>query len=68
MPQKLAEILELNRSIQLDVEAVIALCEGDRRTVVRLLIALVAVLNQEVERSRRNVSRGYVRKRLASKR
>ncbi|MBV9754298.1 MAG: hypothetical protein JO188_17380 [Hyphomicrobiales bacterium] len=68
MPQKPAETLELTRSIELDVEAVIALCEGDPRKAVRSLIALVAVLNQELERSRRNVSRGYVRKRLASKR
>ncbi|MBV8446380.1 MAG: hypothetical protein JO357_11355 [Hyphomicrobiales bacterium] len=68
MPQKPAETLKLTRSIELDVEAVIALCEGDPRKAVRSLIALVAVLNQELERSRRNVSRGYVRKRLASKR
>jgi len=47
--------------LEVDVEAVIAACDGNLRTAIRVLLIANRFLEAEVERLERAVSPGFVR-------
>ncbi|MBV8964495.1 MAG: hypothetical protein JOY97_15530 [Hyphomicrobiales bacterium] len=65
MPEKVAKTFTAKRSIEADVDIAISSCGGDARAAIRALIILLDHLSEELERTRANTSRGYVRKRIA---
>jgi hypothetical protein len=68
MPKEAANAIEVESAIEGDVDRAISTCGGDPRAAVRALIIMVDHLTEELDRARRDTSRGYVRKRLAPKR
>ena len=67
MPEEAAKAIEAESAIE-DVDRAVSSCGGDPRAAVRALIIMVDFLTEELDRARRNTSRGYVRRRLAPKR
>ena len=65
MPGKVAKTFTAKASIEADVDSAISSCGGDARAAIRALIILLDHLSEELERTRANTSRGYVRKRIA---
>ena len=68
MPKEAANAIEAESAIEGDVDRAISSCGRDPRAAVRALIIMIDHLTEELDRARRNTSRGYVRKRLAPKR
>jgi hypothetical protein len=68
MPKEAATAIEAESTIEGDVDRAISTCGGDPRAAIRALIIMVDHLTEELDRARRDTSRGYVRKRLAPKR
>jgi hypothetical protein len=68
MPKEAANAIEVESAIEGDVDRAISTCGGDPRAAVQALIIMIDHLTEELDRARRDTSRGYVRKRLAPKR
>ena len=68
MPEQAAKAIEEESAIEGDVDRAISTCGGDPRAAVQALIIMIDHLTEELDRARRDTSRGYVRKRLAPKR
>jgi hypothetical protein len=60
MPKEAANAIEPKSAIEGDLDRAISTCGGDPRAAVRALIIMVDHLTEELDRARRDTSRGYV--------
>ena len=61
MIEKAARLAEVAAPTEAAVDLAIAACDGEPRAAIRALIVLVAHLEEELGRARKDISRGYTR-------
>jgi hypothetical protein len=61
MIEKAVRLAEVAVPTEAAVDLAIAACYGEPRAAIRALIVLVAHLEEELRRARKDISRGYAR-------
>jgi hypothetical protein len=68
MIEKAANLVEVAAPTEAAVDLALAACDGEPRAAIRALIVLVAHLEEELSRARKDISRGYARGRYGAPR